>query len=495
MWPDRLGFVGGRNDESGLTRVGARLYDAGSGRFLSADPIIDDNDPQQLNGYAYSNNSPVTFSDPTGLRSCGPDGVLCGRYIEAIHGSREQFNKEKETFTRRARVAQFVQSQADEGARKARRAAGISDEEYARALADAHKTKWDVIKEVTWEAVKDISGWNDIVDCFTKGDIWACGGMIAGLVPWGKIGKVLEAGYKAIKAVSSLASIVEKARGVLRRVDSITDEAQRVANESGAKLGNAGESCMAAGHSFVGSTRVLMADGTTKPIAEVDVGDKVKATDPATGQTTDREVVGTIVHSDEGDALIELTVTAQDGSRGTVEGTSWHPVWLAEERRFVTLGDLEPGQHLAAVDRTSPIVTTVEPRTHWALVYDLTVADAHTYYVLAGSTSVLVHNCGEGLPAGVANLKDGAYMATSDAMDTAAEFVGPGYRDMGGGRFLSSDGLRQVRLTDADLAHPRQNPHINFETYSSPIGPGVRGGKPVSNIHIFLPEESGWHRP
>jgi hypothetical protein len=72
---------------------------------------------------------------------------------------------------------------------------------------------------------------------------------------------------------------------------------------------------------------------------------------------------------------------------------------------------------------------------------------------------------------------------------------GPGYRDMGGGRFLSNDRLRQVRLTDADLAHPRQNPYINFETYDSPIGPGVRSRGPVSNIHIYLLEEPGWHLP
>ncbi|WP_033443577.1 hypothetical protein [Saccharothrix sp. NRRL B-16314] len=97
-------------------------------------------------------------------------------------------------------------------------------------------------------------------------------------------------------------------------------------------------------------------------------------------------------------------------------------------------------------------------------VYDLTIDGVHTYYVLAGGTSVLVYNCGEGVPAGAANPQ-------------------------------AQRGLRQVRLTDADLAHPRQDPHINFETYSSPIGTGVRGGRPVSNIHIFLPEESGWHHP
>lgn len=63
------GFVGGRpNADTGLTRLGAREYDATLGRFLSVDPVIDPTDPQQLNAYAYSNNSPATFTDPDGLR-------------------------------------------------------------------------------------------------------------------------------------------------------------------------------------------------------------------------------------------------------------------------------------------------------------------------------------------------------------------------------------------------------------------------------------------
>jgi hypothetical protein len=49
--------------------VGAREYDSTTGRFLSADPILDLEDPQQINGYAYANNSPVTRSDPSGLKS------------------------------------------------------------------------------------------------------------------------------------------------------------------------------------------------------------------------------------------------------------------------------------------------------------------------------------------------------------------------------------------------------------------------------------------
>lgn len=103
--------------------------------------------------------------------------------------------------------------------------------------------------------------------------------------------------------------------------------------------------------------------GSTKPISEVEIGDRVSATDPETGETTDREVTATFVHGDEGDALVRLTVTAQDGSQGTVEGTSWHPVWLVEEHRFVNLGDLEPGRHLTAADGSSPTVTAVEIHT------------------------------------------------------------------------------------------------------------------------------------
>ncbi|MEU1183818.1 RHS repeat-associated core domain-containing protein [Streptomyces sp. NPDC005820] len=72
-WPGEKGFVGGTTDGStGLVHLGAREYDADTGRFTSVDPIIDVFDPQQMHGYAYANNSPVTFSDPDGLKpDCG----------------------------------------------------------------------------------------------------------------------------------------------------------------------------------------------------------------------------------------------------------------------------------------------------------------------------------------------------------------------------------------------------------------------------------------
>ncbi|MGC4755632.1 RHS repeat domain-containing protein [Micromonospora trifolii] len=68
-WPAAMdkSFLGGTADNTGLTHLGAREYDPQLGKFISLDPILDQADPQQWNGYAYAHNNPSTFSDPTGL--------------------------------------------------------------------------------------------------------------------------------------------------------------------------------------------------------------------------------------------------------------------------------------------------------------------------------------------------------------------------------------------------------------------------------------------
>jgi RHS repeat-associated protein len=67
-WPDDKTFLGKSADKNtGLTHIGAREYEPGSGRFLSVDPVLSVSDAQSLNGYTYANNTPATLSDPTGL--------------------------------------------------------------------------------------------------------------------------------------------------------------------------------------------------------------------------------------------------------------------------------------------------------------------------------------------------------------------------------------------------------------------------------------------
>ncbi|GEC08047.1 hypothetical protein SSP24_57020 [Streptomyces spinoverrucosus] len=64
--PGTRTFVGGTSDPTGLIHLGAREYDPTLGSFISVDPLIDIDDPLQMNAYAYANSRPVTASDPDG---------------------------------------------------------------------------------------------------------------------------------------------------------------------------------------------------------------------------------------------------------------------------------------------------------------------------------------------------------------------------------------------------------------------------------------------
>jgi RHS repeat-associated protein len=87
---------------------------------------------------------------------------------------------------------------------------------------------------------------------------------------------------------------------------------------------------------------------------------------------------------------------------------------------------------------------------------------------------------------GALHLVDGMRMPVDGALDAATKYLGEGYKDLGKGRFLSADGLRQVRMGVGDiLAHHGGGPHINFER----LAPNpAKAGKNmlVENIHVYL---------
>ncbi|MCK9506520.1 MAG: RHS repeat-associated core domain-containing protein [Porticoccaceae bacterium] len=62
------GFTGHRQlDSVGLIHMGGRVYDAEIGRFLSADPFVQDStNLQALNRYSYVQNNPLSYTDPSG---------------------------------------------------------------------------------------------------------------------------------------------------------------------------------------------------------------------------------------------------------------------------------------------------------------------------------------------------------------------------------------------------------------------------------------------
>jgi RHS repeat-associated protein len=155
----------------------------------------------------------------------------------------------------------------------------------------------------------------------------------------------------------------------------------------------------AGGHSFEPNTRVVMADGQTKPIKDIKIGDEVKATEPTTGKTEAKPV--TVLHNNHDSDLADVTIKNTKTGKSSVLHTTWHhPLWNADAKRWTDAAELKPGDHLRdAAGKTAQMVTAIKIWTglHW--MRDLTVDDIHTYYVVAGGTPVLVHNCGGDTPA------------------------------------------------------------------------------------------------
>ena len=123
-------------------------------------------------------------------------------------------------------------------------------------------------------------------------------------------------------------------------------------------------------------------------------------------------------------------------------------------------------------------------------------SDASGFEKAAAVASVVIGvNVGGRNAANVANrpLKDGDHLSTDDALDEAADFLGPNQKHVAPGVTRSADGARQVRMTDSDLAKTNNhagNPHMNFETGKTVTKPNNKERFiPDDNKHIFLPEE------
>ncbi|WP_344615052.1 LamG-like jellyroll fold domain-containing protein [Dactylosporangium salmoneum] len=160
-------------------------------------------------------------------------------------------------------------------------------------------------------------------------------------------------------------------------------------------------------HSFAPGTRVLMADGTTKAIEDVKTGDRVVATDPATGKTTARTVQ--LLHRNTDHDLTDVTV--DDGGRvSVIHTTSHHPFWDATAGRFTEAARLRPGvSTLTGPDGRTLKVAAVASFGGAQDMDDLTVEGVHTYYVVTAGAPVLVHNCGEGEGNNNPNPDNGGY--------------------------------------------------------------------------------------
>ncbi|WP_432841102.1 LamG-like jellyroll fold domain-containing protein [Dactylosporangium sp. CA-092794] len=176
-------------------------------------------------------------------------------------------------------------------------------------------------------------------------------------------------------------------------------------------------------HSFAPDTPVLLADGTTKKIEDVKLGDELAATDPATDTTSAKPVTKLWRNHDTdltdvtvrvstptsghtalapnasrlsrvGAALVTAAAVTVGMTTTVLHTTQHHPFWDRTTNTWIDAADLQPGDQLQTDAGATAEVAAVRNLTGAADMRDLTIADIHTYYVVAGDTPVLVHNCG-----------------------------------------------------------------------------------------------------
>ncbi|MEU4626868.1 polymorphic toxin-type HINT domain-containing protein [Actinoplanes sp. NPDC023801] len=410
IWPNSKGFVGGDIDSTGLTHVGAREYDTTLGRFISVDPLQDLTDPQQWNAYSYANNNPITFSDPTGLirdyaigeMGSTPNNINNPIYIQLPktqprqHGAgydnqvisggssgsapkqkksnwdrtKDWFNENKTMLAGAAvGVGVFI------GCTSLTGGTGVVGCAYAAGVA----------ANVTTDYLNgDINDAGDLVESAAMGAVYTT---VAVPMAAADLQHRATAMYDAAQEGDWLAVSGHGAAGVL----DVVTVATGVKTIRGNKIG-----CVT--HSFAASTMVLLADGSTKPIIEIKVGDEVLATDPETGRTTGEEVETLFDNIDE--HFVDLTVLLSDGTEAEIQTTSNHPFWSQTTGTWTGAGQLKAGEELRTSEHGRVAVENVSSYRGLRHMYDLTVANIHTYYVLASNTPILVHNCPGGVSGG-----------------------------------------------------------------------------------------------
>lgn len=387
VMPTDKAFLGKTRDaESGLTLIGARWYGETQGRFLTVDPVMDLADPQQWNAYAYANNNPVSYWDPTGLwwealpkdssvptsgTVAAPDGEgLSGgpscRYASCDGTSTGGEFQDPVLFKNNGPGTELMNAVLAE--RKAEALASQTQREKALlALIDAARA--EVLPDWVHTALDAIGlfpgagEFADLINCATyamEGDgvnsSLSCGAMIPFL------------GWAATAG-----------KGVIRA----TDAANTAGRSADDVMEGAGAACRM--NSFDAGTLVLMADGSHKPINDVKLGDQVIAADPETGERGPRKVIDLIRH---GGAHTMVDVELSDGSQ--IDATDKHPFWVTSEGEWVDAIDLQPGDVVTTASEATLTVTSTAVSQADLTAYNLTVADLHTYHV--GVADVLVHN-------------------------------------------------------------------------------------------------------
>ncbi|MGW2557313.1 polymorphic toxin-type HINT domain-containing protein [Streptomyces sp. NPDC001635] len=391
-WIDNRGFLNApTNTNTGLTQLGARQYDPTIGRFTSLDPVFQATDDQQLAGYAYAANNPITNSDPTGLCPVdlcgggeGKGGSTTGEVTNVDHSSSVYW-----AVPAPPKPAPNGKSGTSGKGGSKGSGGGGGDGSFSGWLGDFGGTLVSEAKSSVTSLVEaPVQQLLSDKRCVLDGD---CKDLLSQLL--------------ASADPAAFGAMVATARGEEIYGDYSNGRSAegtgKLVFDAVLLLGTRGAGAEAEGEvglsrffrkcSFTPSTPVLMSDGKTKPIGNIKTGDKVEAADPASGKHQGpREVTATHINHDYD--LLDLKIKLTDGRVETLHTTAKHPFWDDSLHAWVPAGQLRKGHALNTASDQHVYVTGVIRRPGDRDMYNLTVDDLHTYYVVAGGTPVLVHN-------------------------------------------------------------------------------------------------------
>jgi RHS repeat-associated protein len=348
--PTTYNFTGQRLDsQTGLLYYNFRYYDPVSGRFVRADTT--QTNAGGMDPYAYVGNNPEGRTDPTG--HCWP---WCTMLIGAVIGAA-------------VNVATTVVTSAIQGK-------APSGGELLQAAATGAVT--GAITGLLGPEAGPLA--HVAVGALANGAGQAVGNLMAGKPLMSGVGEAVVTG-------ALTGGLVEGAGALLKGVGSKV--LSSVEEDVSSHLNLEGTTC-----SFTPQTVVATRQGK-QAIGKVQVGERVLAYNPKTGKMELEPILHVWIHSDND--LIDLTLTTTtkepDGkvmkTSELIHTNQKHPFFTIEHG-FLPVGQIKLGMHVLRADGRIGVVTGWKVVPGTKTMYNLEVAQDHTFTVGAGQW--VVHN-------------------------------------------------------------------------------------------------------
>ncbi len=150
---------------------------------------------------------------------------------------------------------------------------------------------------------------------------------------------------------------------------------------------------------FPAGVKVLTKDGP-RPIETLKARDPVLARNETTGEQGYYPIKATVIK--QAYEWVHTSYQTPSGEVHIITSTPDHPFWVASLKQWIHAGDLKAGMRLSLADGTEALIQKVEkeaisPRGPPPTVYNLTVEDAESFFVLPPNSDnekegVWVHN-------------------------------------------------------------------------------------------------------